>query len=152
LVTLESIVLFYVKLIFESRGSLGWKECPLPMKAWQPLTAGLVVLGIPATVAGVWRHLLAQHPVVALMLAVGWLAVCGLGLMVRQALSGPARRRLEQAGNAADRAAGQWLSGYGRRYRKWVLDSRRYVKDLATGDDPADQVECCQRAYAFVVE
>lgn len=99
--------------------------------------AVLIVLGIPAAVGAVWRHLVAQHPVEALALAIGWLAVCGAGVLARQALSGPTQRRLEQAGNAADRAAGRWLSGYARRYRQWVLDSRRYVdvKDLATGGD-----------------
>lgn len=115
----------------------------MPTKAWQPLTAVLVVLGIPAAVGAVWRQLVARHPVAALALAAGWLVVCGAGVLARQALSGPARRRLEQAGNAADRAAGWWLSGYGRRYRQWVLDSRRYVdvKDLATGGDHTPELD-----------
>jgi hypothetical protein len=115
----------------------------LPAKAWQPLTAALVILGVPAAVAAVWRRLLTQHLVAALTLAVVWLVLCGVGVMVRQALAGPARRRLEQAGNAVDRAAGLWLSGYGRRYRQWVLDSRRYidVKDLATGGDHTPELD-----------
>jgi NACHT domain len=112
-------------------------------KAWQPLTAVLVAFGIPAAVAAEWRHLVARHPFVAGGLALVWLVVCGAGLLVRQALSGPARRRLEQAGNAADRAAGWWLSGYDRRYRQWVLDSVRYVdvKDLATGGDHTPELD-----------
>ncbi|HET9894684.1 MAG TPA: NACHT domain-containing protein [Streptosporangiaceae bacterium] len=78
-----------------------------------------------------------QHPVIALVLAAGWVAVCCLGILAKQALAGPAQRRLEQAGNAADQAAGWWLSMYRRRYRRWILDSRRYVdvKDLATAGD-----------------
>ena len=115
----------------------------MPGKAWQPLAAVLVALGIPAAAAAEWRHLVARHPVAALGLAAGWLAVCGAVVLARQALAGPARRRLEQAGNAADRAAGWWLSGYGRRYRRWVLDSRRYVdvKDLATGGDHTPELD-----------
>ena len=115
----------------------------MPGKAWQPLVAVLVALGIPAAAAAKWRHLVTQHPVAALALAAGWVVLCGAVVLARQALSGPARRRLEQAGNAADRAAGWWLSGYGRRYRQWVLDSRRYVdvKDLATGGDHTPELD-----------
>ena len=121
----------------------------LPTKAWQPLAAALVILGIPAAAAAEWRHLVLRHPVVALMLAVGWLIVCGACVMARQALSGPARRRLEQAGNAADRAAGWWLSAYGRRYRQWMLDSGRYIdmKGLATGGDHTPELD---EVYAYV--
>jgi hypothetical protein len=115
----------------------------LPTKAWQPLTAVLIVLGIPAAAGAVGRHLLAQHPIEALALAVGWFIVCGASVLARQALSGPTRRRLEQAGNAADQVVGRWLSGYGQRYRQWVLDSRRYVdvKDLATGGDHTPELD-----------
>lgn len=76
-------------------------------------------------------------------LAVVWLTLCGVGSVIRRAFAGPAQRRLEQAGNAADRAAATWLSGYGRRYRRWVLDSRRYidVKDLATGGDHTPELD-----------
>src|SRR5580658_7361716 len=77
----------------------------LPAKAFQPLIAALVALGIPAAVAAGWHHLLGRHPIVALLLALGWLAACGIAVAIRKALSGPAQRRLEQAGNAADRMA-----------------------------------------------
>lgn len=115
----------------------------MPGKAWQPLIAVLVALGIPAAAAAQWRHLIARHPAVALALAAGWVVVCGVVVLAGRALAGPARWRLEQAGNAADRAAGWWLSGYGRRYRRWVLDSRRYVdvKDLATGGDHTPELD-----------
>ncbi len=109
----------------------------MPAKSWQPLLAVLVVLGIPALAMAEWHLLSAQHPVTAVTLAVGWLAVCGGAAAIRKALAIPVQLRLEQAGTAADRVAACWLSGYGRRYRRWVLDSRRYidVKDLATGGD-----------------
>jgi hypothetical protein len=115
----------------------------LPTRAWQPLAAILIVFGIPGAVVATWRHLVARQPVAALVLGVGWLAICGACVLVRLALAGPARRRLEQAGNAADRTAACWLSGYGRRYRRWVLDSRRYidVKDLATGGDHTPELD-----------
>jgi NACHT domain len=115
----------------------------LSAKAWQPLIAVLIVLGVPAAAAAEWRHLVVRHPVAALALAVGWLVICGAGAAARLALSGPARRRLEQAGNAADRAAGWWISSYGRRYRQWVLDSRRYVdvKDFVTGGDHTPELD-----------
>ena len=93
-----------------------------------------------------------RHPAVALFLAVGWLAFCGVCVLARQAFSEPAQRRLEQAGNAADRAAGWWLSGYGRRYRQWVLDSNRYidVKGLATGGDHTPELDAVYVDVALV--
>ena len=96
--------------------------------------------------------LVAQHPVVAVTLAVGWVAACGIGLMTRQALAKPAQKRLEQAGSAADRAVAQWLSGYGRRYRQWVLDSRRYVdvRALLTGGDHTPELDAVYVDVALV--
>jgi energy-coupling factor transporter ATP-binding protein EcfA2 len=115
----------------------------LPARALQPLIAALVALGIPAAAVAAWHHLLSQHPVGALLLAIGWLVICGTAFLARQAFAAPAQRRLEQAGSAADRAAGWWLSRYGRRYRRWVLDARRYidVKDLATGGDHTPELD-----------
>jgi NACHT domain len=123
--------------------NLNSRGCRLTGKAWQPITAALVVLGVPAAVGAEWRHLVARHTIAALALVAGWVAVCGAGVLVSRALSGPAARRLEQAGYAADRVAGWWLSGYDRRYRQWVLDSRRYidVKDLATGGDHTPELD-----------
>jgi energy-coupling factor transporter ATP-binding protein EcfA2 len=115
----------------------------LPAKAWQPLMTVLIALGIPAAAATEWRRLVARHLVIAVVLAIGWFGLVGAGVLINRALSGPARRRLEQAGNAADRAAAWWLSGYGRRYRRWVLDSRRYIEvsDLATGGDHTPELD-----------
>jgi hypothetical protein len=115
----------------------------LPTRAWQPLIAVVIALGIPAVAAAEWHRLIARHPVVALVLATVWLVACGIVVGIRKALAEPAQRRLEQAGNAADRAAGWLLSGYGRRYRRWVLDSRRYidVKDLSTGGDHTPELD-----------
>ncbi len=105
--------------------------------------AVLIALGIPAVAAAQWHRLAAQRPVVALVLVTGWLVLCWFAILVKQATALPAQRRLEQAGNAADRAAGWWLSRYRRRYRQWVLDSRRYVdvKDLATGGDHTPELD-----------
>jgi hypothetical protein len=103
----------------------------------------MVGLGIPVAVVAVWRHLLARHPMVALALAIVWAVICVVVVMVRQALSKPVGRRLEQAGNAADRAVGLWLSSYGRRYRRWVLNSRRYIdiKDLTIVGDHTPELD-----------
>jgi hypothetical protein len=84
-----------------------------------------------------------RHPVDALLLAVGWVAALAAWAVIRKATAAPADRRLTQAGDALDRAAGRWLSGYRRRYRQWVLDSRRYidVKGLATAGDHTPQLD-----------
>jgi hypothetical protein len=112
-------------------------------RAWQTLAGVLVAVGIPAAAAAWWRHLVGQHPVAALWLAGAWVLIVGAVAMARKAAAGPAERRLAQAGNALDRAAGSWLSSYRRRYRRWVLDSRRYVdiKGLATAGDNTPQLE-----------
>ncbi len=111
--------------------------------AWRTLVSVLVALGVPLAVAAWWRDLVAGHPVVALLLASGWLLFLGAWTVVRRATAEPADRRLKQAGNALDRAVGRWVSGYGRRYRHWVLDSRRYidVKGLATAGDHTPQLD-----------
>ena len=112
-------------------------------KAWQPLVGVLVFLGVPTAVGTAWRHLIATHKVDALLLAIVWLLLCLIVLLAQKALAAPFNQRLSQAGNAADRAAGWWLSGYRRRYRLWVVDTRRYldIKDLATSGDHTPELE-----------
>lgn len=112
-------------------------------KAWQLAVGVLVVLGVPTAVGTAWRHLLASHRVEALLLAIVWLLLCLIVVLAQKALAAPFNQRLAQAGNAADRAAGWWLSGYRRRYRLWVVDTRRYVdiKDLATSGDHTPELE-----------
>ena len=111
--------------------------------ARRTLVSVLVALGVPLAAAAWWRDLVAGHPVVALLLASGWLLFLGTWTVVRRATAEPAERRLKQAGNALDRAVGRRVSGYGRRYRHWVLDSRRYidVKGLATAGDHTPQLD-----------
>lgn len=106
-------------------------------KAWQLVVGVLILLGVPAAVGAAWRSFATTHKVEALLLAVVWLLICALAVVLQKALAAPFNRRLAQAGNAADRAAGWWLSGYRHRYRQWVVDSRRYldIKDLATSGD-----------------
>jgi hypothetical protein len=112
-------------------------------KAWRTLIGVLVGLGIPVTAAAWWRGLVARHPAAALTLAGCWLLALGAWAAVRRATAEPVDRRLKQAGNALDRAVGRWVSGYGNRYRHWVLDSRRYidVKGLATAGDHTPQLD-----------
>jgi energy-coupling factor transporter ATP-binding protein EcfA2 len=112
-------------------------------KAWQLVVGVLVVLGVPTAVGTAWRHLIATHKVEALLLAIVWLLLCLIVFLAQKALAAPFNQRLAQAGNAADRAAGWWLSGYRRRYRLWVVDTRRYldIKDLATSGDHTPELE-----------
>jgi NACHT domain len=91
----------------------------LQLKSWRPLTGILLGLGIPAAIVTEWHQ-----PV----WAIAWVVVCGTGVLVRRALVAPVQRRLDQAGDALDRAVGWWLSPYGRRYRHWVLEDKRNVE------------------------
>jgi hypothetical protein len=115
----------------------------LPAKAWQQLISILIFLGVPAAVGAGWQRYLTAHPAYAVALGIGWLVASGVTLAVRRALGAPVGKRLDQAGNVADQAFGWWLSGYGRRYLQWVLDSRRYVniQDLATGGDHTPELD-----------
>src|SRR5580692_7769879 len=72
----------------------------LPTKVWQPLIVALGALGVLGVAAAKWHHLLVRHPITALVLALGWLAICGIIIVIRKVLAVPAQRRLEQAGNA----------------------------------------------------
>jgi hypothetical protein len=70
----------------------------------------------------------------AALLAGGWVLALGIWGVLQKAMAKPTQRRLEQFGEALDRALGRVVSGYGGRYRRWVLDSHNFVdvKGLAT--------------------
>jgi hypothetical protein len=112
-------------------------------RAWRTLAGVLVAVGFAAAALAWWRSLEARHPVIAVLLAVGFVIAAGIVTLVRMALAEPAAQRLRQAGVAADKALARLLSDYRRRYRRWVLDSRRYVdvKGLATAGDFTPQVD-----------
>ena len=112
-------------------------------RAWRTFLGLLATLGLAGAAAVRWRDLVAHHPVVAVVLAGIWVVVVGAWIALGKAIAVPARRRLERAGEALDQAVGRWVSGYGRRYRQWVLDSRRYVdvKGLAIVGDHTPQLD-----------
>lgn len=119
-------------------------------KGLQQLTAFLVAIGIPAAVVTRWWQAAVRHPLEAVVIAVAWWAACGTWALLKIALAEPARARLTTAGIAADRAASWWLSGYGARYRRWVLDSRRYVSIDDLSIRPGDHTPQLDDIYVDV--
>jgi hypothetical protein len=103
----------------------------------------LAAAGLPAAAALWWRDLVARYPLVAAFAASGWLLALGIWGLLRRAMAQPAQRRLEQVGEALDRALGRVVSGYGGRYRRWVLDSHNFVdvKGLATAGDHTPRLD-----------
>ncbi|MGC4875946.1 NACHT domain-containing protein [Micromonospora sp. DT43] len=109
------------------------------MRRGQALTAVLAGLGVPGLLA-VWKSsLITDHPAAAIALAVLWEVCLGLFLV----LTGVAGRQIDRLRDVLDNAATQRLSGYGRRYREFVLSSLRYVdaKGLATVGDQSPELE-----------
>lgn len=119
---------------------LGEGSLPSPVKV---LLGGLTAAGIPAAGALWWHDLVARHPLLAALVAVGWCLILGLWGLVRKAMAKPVQRRLEQVGEALDRALGRVVSGYGGRYRRWVLNSYNFVdvKGLATAGDHTPRLD-----------
>lgn len=89
------------------------------------------VIGVDAAAVRAWWG---HHPVVAAVVSLTWAGVVGLGSLVAKALKKPADKRLEQFGDAADRALARKLSRYGRRYREHVSYKSRFmnITGLAT--------------------
>jgi hypothetical protein len=119
-------------------------------KGWQQLTAFLLAIGVPAAVMTRWWHAAVRHPLEAVGIGVAWWVACGTWSLLKIALAEPARARLTKAGTAADRAASWWLSGYGARYRQWVLDSRRYVSIDDLSIRPGDHTPQLDDIYVDV--
>jgi hypothetical protein len=99
------------------------------------VAAALAVLGVPAAASAVWQDTLARHPVAAAVLALVYWGLLGVVALVAKAAARPTNRRLEQLGEAVDRALGRRFSRYGRRYREHIATSLRLIdnKGLATG-------------------
>jgi hypothetical protein len=119
----------------------GWGgSLPSPVKV---LIGILAAAGIPAAVALWWWDLVARYPLFAALMAVGWFLILGIWGLLRKAMAKPTQRRLEQVGEALDRALGRVVSGYGGRYRRWVLDSHNFidVKGLATAGDHTPRLD-----------
>jgi hypothetical protein len=87
-----------------------------------------LAVALPVLTLGQWRDLAAAHPMRALALALAWELLLGLVLLGMKIASIPTARRAEQLGESLDLALGRRMSRFGRRYRQWVLDSRRFVE------------------------
>lgn len=89
------------------------------------------VIGVDAAAVRAWWG---HHPVVAAAVSLAWTGTVGLGSLAAKALKKPADKRLEQFGDAADRALARKLSRYGRRYREHVSYKSRFmnITGLAT--------------------
>lgn len=103
----------------------------------------LLGLGLPAVAVEQWTSAITAHPIKATMFAVGWEALIGIGWLISKIMAIPTNRRIEEIGNAVDRTLGRRMSHYGRRYRQWVLDSRRFMesKGLATVGDITPELD-----------
>ena len=90
--------------------------------------------GPPVAVAGVWRDLVVDHPVIAVVLLIGY-EVLVAAVAFAAEIAGELRKRWrERIVDRVDRALGRWVSGFDRRYREYVLGSLRFIdlKGLAT--------------------
>jgi hypothetical protein len=97
---------------------------------------GWVVAGIgpPFIAAGTWRHLVADHPVLAGVIFVGYEAALAVVAFAGE-IAGELRRRWrDRMVDHVDQALGRWTSQFGRRYRECVLATLRFIdqKGLAT--------------------
>ncbi len=99
--------------------------------------AGWLALAVsPAVVIGVWWDAVLNHPVLAAVLLGFYESAVAVPLFAGKIVAGLRERRPEQIVNRLDRALPQWISGFGRRYREFMLDSLRVIdlESLATAD------------------
>ena len=90
--------------------------------------------GPPIAVAGVWRDLVVDHPVFAVVLLSVY-EILLVALAFAGEIAGELRKRWrERIVDRVDRALGRWVSRFDRRYREFVLGSLRFIdlKGLAT--------------------
>ena len=86
-----------------------------------------VAIGLPVLVVGQWQQEVRDNPVRAALLVLAWELIVAIGYLAAKIVALPASRRLEQVGDAVDLALGRRVSRYGRRYRQWVVDSKRFM-------------------------
>lgn len=101
------------------------------------LAAAILAVVLPAVVLSQTRSVIAAHGLAMVMATMAWEVLVAGGWVISKIATVPVTRRFEELGNALDRALGLRMSPYGRRYRQWVLDSRRFLesKGLATVGD-----------------
>ena len=90
--------------------------------------------GPPVAVVGVWRDLVVDHPVIAVVLLIVYeFLVAAVAFFGK--IAGELRKRwLERIIDPIDRALVRRVSRFDRRYREYVLGSLRFIdlKGLAT--------------------
>jgi hypothetical protein len=101
------------------------------------VVGSLLAFGPLMVVIGRWPDIADSWKSFTVVGTVAWEALLGVGWLFVKIAAVPANRRLGEIGDAMDRALGRRMSQYGRRYRQWVLDSRRFMeaKGLATVGD-----------------
>ena len=83
--------------------------------------------GPPVAVAGLWRDLVMDHPVFAVVLFIVY-EILVAAVVFAGEIAGELRKRwLERILDRADRALGLWVSRFDRRYRDFVLGSLRFI-------------------------
>jgi hypothetical protein len=90
--------------------------------------------GPPVAVVGVWRNLVVDHPVIAVVLLIIY-EILVAAVAFTGEIAGELRKRWrERIVDRVDRALGRWVSRFDRRYREFVLGSLRFIdlKGLAT--------------------
>ncbi|MGW3128505.1 NACHT domain-containing protein [Streptomyces sp. NPDC001123] len=97
---------------------------------------GLIIAAVlpPAVVAGLWRDLVTNHPLIAAVLLLVYEGVLGLAAFVWGIAREVAKRWQHRLVERVDHALWQRLSRFPRRYRAALLGSLRfvYLKDLKT--------------------
>jgi hypothetical protein len=93
-----------------------------------------VAVAPPALAAGAWWPAVAERPVIASVILLGYLVLVSPAVFAGRVVGDLARRWQARLVDRADRAAGRQLSRFDRRYRESVLGSLRYIdlKGLAT--------------------
>jgi NACHT domain len=98
------------------------------------LAGVLAAVGLPVAVVGVWRDVVVNHPVLAVVLLVVYEALVAVLLFTGKITTELRGRWQERIVDRLDRALWQRFSRFGKHYREFVLASLRFIdlKGLAT--------------------
>lgn len=98
------------------------------------LAGVLAAVGPPVAVVGVWRDVVMNHPVLAVVLLGGYETLVAMLFFAGKIATELQKRWQERIVNRLDRALGQRFTRFDKRYREFVLGSLRFIdlKGLAT--------------------
>ena len=90
--------------------------------------------GPPIAVAGVWRDLVVDHPVIAVVLLIVYEILVAAVVFAGEIIGELRKRWRDRIVAIVDPALGRWVSRFDGRYREFVLGSLRFIdlKGLAT--------------------